>query len=83
MLFSTLQGACEQIWNLLRIQKIVHYGRVLVNLLSEFYIFKDVKLMGDVFENDDTDGNDDTVRDDGGFNDPGISFQPQIITGFQ
>ena len=55
---------------------------MLASLLRNFCIFEDVKLMGDAFENDDTEGNDDTVGDDGGFNDPGISFQPQIITGF-
>ena len=78
-----MQGACEQVRNLLRVKKIVYNCRVLASLLSDFCISEDVKLMGDAFENDDTEGNDDTVGDDGGFNDPGISFQPQIITGFQ
>ena len=82
MLFSTLQGACEQTQNLLRIKKIVYYCRVLASLLSDISISENVKLMRDATENDDTDGNDDTVVDDGGYNDSGISFQPQIITGF-
>ena len=83
MLFSTLQGACEQTQNLLRVKKIVHYCKVLASLLSDFCISNDVKLTGDAVENGDMDGNDDTVGDDEGFNDLGISFQPQIITGFQ
>ena len=82
MLLSTLQGACEQVRNLLRVKKIVHYCRVLASLLSDCCISEDVKLMGDAVENDDMDGNDDTVGDDGGFNDSGISLQPQLITGF-
>ena len=82
MPFSTFWGACEQTQNLLRVKKIVHYCRVLASLLSDFCISENVKLMRDAAENDDTDGNDDTVGDDEGFNNPGISFQPQIITGF-
>ena len=82
MLFSTLQGACEQTRNLLRVKKIVYYYRVLASLLSNFCISKNVKLISDKVGNDDVSGNDDAIGDDGGINDPGISFQPQLITGF-
>ena len=55
---------------------------MLASLLSDFCIPENIKLLGDAIWNYDVVGNDEAVGDDGGFNDPGISFQRQLIIDF-